>query len=201
MVDLVLIALIIMFALNGYRQGFLVGALSFVGFFGGALVGLQLAPLVVERMASPFARVLVRWRAVFGLALLGQTVAAWAGDATAPRHPQRAGGRRADDVGGIFVSVHRAAARGLDGRRAARVLVDAVSCPDRCATAPSCGAVDAVMPDQARVLYDGLRDTIAERRLPERVRRPDPDPRPVRCRPPIRPRRLAGGPARPRRPW
>ena len=44
-VDLVLIALIIMFAVNGYRQGFLVGALSFCGFFGGALVGLQLAPL------------------------------------------------------------------------------------------------------------------------------------------------------------
>ena len=54
-VDLILIALIIMFALNGYRQGFLVGALSFVGFFGGALVGLQLAPLIVEHLDSPLA--------------------------------------------------------------------------------------------------------------------------------------------------
>src|SRR4051795_12393896 len=58
-VDLILIVLIIMFAVNGYRQGFLVGALSFVGFFGGALVGLQLAPLVVGSMSDPWARIMV----------------------------------------------------------------------------------------------------------------------------------------------
>jgi hypothetical protein len=34
LVDLVLIVLIVMFAVNGYRQGFMIGALSFLGFFG-----------------------------------------------------------------------------------------------------------------------------------------------------------------------
>src|SRR4051812_37810776 len=66
-VDLILLGLIIMFGLNGYRQGFLVGALSFFGFFGGALVGLQLAPLVVERLDQAVTRVIVSLLAVFGL--------------------------------------------------------------------------------------------------------------------------------------
>jgi len=103
-VDLILIILIIMFAVNGYRQGFLVGALSFVGFFGGALVGLQLAPLVVEHVDSAFMRVAISLAAVFGLAVGGQALAAWAGTRlqnaiTTP------GGRKADNIGGIFVSV------------------------------------------------------------------------------------------------
>ena len=79
LVDLVLIVLIIVFAVNGYRQGFLVGALSFCGFFGGALVGLQVAPLIVQYLTGAFARVMVSLALVFGFALLGQSVAAWAG--------------------------------------------------------------------------------------------------------------------------
>ncbi|HEX6869701.1 MAG TPA: CvpA family protein, partial [Micromonosporaceae bacterium] len=78
LVDLILLALIVMFALNGYRQGFLVGALSFCGFFGGALIGLQLAPLIVELFSGELTRVLVSLLTVFGVAMIGQTIAAWA---------------------------------------------------------------------------------------------------------------------------
>ena len=41
-----------MFAVNGYRQGFVVGLLSFAGFFGGALLGLQLGPLLAEHSTT-----------------------------------------------------------------------------------------------------------------------------------------------------
>lgn len=159
MVDLVLIALIIMFGINGYRQGFLVGGLSFCGFFGGALVGLQLAPWIVDKLDGAFMRVVVSLSLVFGLALLGQTAAAWAGGRirraiTNPR------GRRIDDVGGVFVSI------------IALLLVSwMVAGPLAASSLPSLsrsvrnsaiiGAVDTVMPDQARVLYNRLRDTIA----------------------------------------
>jgi S1-C subfamily serine protease len=163
-VDLILIALIIMFALNGYRQGFLVGALSFFGFFGGALLGLQLAPLVVERMESPLARVVVSLAAVFGLALAGQTLAAWAG--TRLRHAITSpGGRRADDVGGIFVSV---LALLLVAWMVAGPLGSSSVPPVAASVKNSVilGAVDAVMPNQARVLYNGLRDTIANGDFP-----------------------------------
>jgi hypothetical protein len=99
-----LIALIIMFSVTGYRQGFLVGGFSFCGFFAGALVGLQVAPWIVEAMDSAFARVVVSLALVFGLALLGQAAAAWAGGrlrgAITNEH-----GRTIDDLGGIVVSV------------------------------------------------------------------------------------------------
>src|SRR5262245_18724114 len=93
-----------MFALNGYRQGFLIGALSFVGFFGGALVGLQLAPLIVSHLEGPLSRIVVSLLAVFGLALLRQSAAAWAG-AHLRRSITSERGRRVDDIGGIGVSV------------------------------------------------------------------------------------------------
>lgn len=163
-VDLILIALIIMFALNGYRQGFLVGALSFVGFFGGALAGLQLAPLVVARMESPLTRVVVSLIAVFGLALLGQSLAAWAGTRLRHAIPSE-GGRRIDDVGGIGVSII-----------ALLLVAWMVAGPLGSSSLPSVnravrnsiilGAVDSVMPDQARILYNGLRDTIADGDFP-----------------------------------
>jgi S1-C subfamily serine protease len=163
-VDLILIVLIIMFAVNGYRQGFVVGALSFVGFFGGALVGLQLAPLVVEHVDSPFMRVAISLAAVFGLAVGGQALAAWAGTRlqnaiTTP------GGRRADNVGGVFVSVI-----------ALLLVAWMVAGPLGSSTVPSVNrsirnsailqGINAVMPDQAQVFYNALRDTIADGAFP-----------------------------------
>jgi len=40
--DLILIVVVAAFAVSGYRQGFIVGVLSFFGFVGGALVGYGL---------------------------------------------------------------------------------------------------------------------------------------------------------------
>jgi S1-C subfamily serine protease len=164
-VDLILIALIVMFAVNGYRQGFLVGALSFAGFFGGALVGLQLAPLVVERMADPWARIVVSLLAVFGLALGGQAIAAWAG--TRLRYAVRTDqGRRADDVGGILVSVIAfLLVAWMVGGPLASTSIPAVAASVR--NSVILGAVDSVMPGQARVLYNGLRNTIANGDFPD----------------------------------
>jgi S1-C subfamily serine protease len=164
-VDLILIVLIIMFAVNGYRQGFLVGALSFVGFFGGALVGLQLAPLVVGSMSDPWARIMVSLVAVFGLALGGQALAAWAG--TRLRHAVRSDqGRRADDLGGVVVSVLALLlVSWMVAGPLASTSIPAVAASVR--NSAILGAVDSVMPSQARVLYNGLRNTIANGDFPD----------------------------------
>ena len=164
-VDLVLIALIILFAVNGYRQGFLVGALSFCGFFGGALVGLQVAPLIVQSLSGAFTRVLVSLALVFGLALLGQTAAAWAGGrlrgAISNEH-----GRRVDDVGGILVSV-----------LALLMVAWMVAVPLASSPLPALSravrnsailhGIDGVVPDAARILYNRLQDTIASGDFPK----------------------------------
>ncbi|HEY1178761.1 MAG TPA: CvpA family protein, partial [Phytomonospora sp.] len=57
LVDIVIVLLALMFAINGYRQGFVVGALSFLGFFGGALIGVNLAPYLIGYFDAPLTRV------------------------------------------------------------------------------------------------------------------------------------------------
>src|SRR5208283_1287058 len=55
-VDWLIIALLVVLALFGYHRGFIVGALSFAGFIGGAFLGTRLAPLLLARgSASPYA--------------------------------------------------------------------------------------------------------------------------------------------------
>jgi S1-C subfamily serine protease len=164
-IDLILIVLIIMFAVNGYRQGFLVGALSFVGFFGGALVGLQVAPLVVAQLTNPWARILVSLLAVFGLALGGQALAAWAG--TRLRHAVRSDhGRKVDDAGGIVVSVIALLlVSWMVAGPLALTSIPAVASSVR--NSVILGAVDSVMPSQARVFYNSLRNTIANGDFPD----------------------------------
>ena len=163
-VDLILIALIVMFALNGYGQGFAVGALSFVGFFGGALIGLQLASVVVSRIDAAAGRVFVCLAMVFGLALVGHTTAAWAG--TKLRYAiQSERGRRADAIGGIFVSVMAflLVAWMLAGPLASSSVPSVARAVRNSAIL---AVVDGVMPNQARILSSGLRDTIADGDFP-----------------------------------
>jgi len=164
-VDLILIALIIMFGINGYRQGFLVGALSFCGFFGGALVGLQVAPWVVSVMENAFARVLVSLSLVFGLALLGQAAAGWAGGRLRGAIKNEKG-QRVDDVGGVLVSV-----------LALLMVAWMVAAPLSASPLQSLSrsvrsslilqTVDKVVPDAARILYDRLQQTIASGDFPK----------------------------------
>jgi uncharacterized membrane protein required for colicin V production len=42
--DLILLVVVAAFAVSGYRQGFIVGILSFFGFVGGALLGAEFGP-------------------------------------------------------------------------------------------------------------------------------------------------------------
>ena len=57
-VDWIIVAFVTLLALFGYRQGFLVGALSLVGFALGAFLGSRIAPeLLAEGSRSPYAPV------------------------------------------------------------------------------------------------------------------------------------------------
>jgi S1-C subfamily serine protease len=46
LLDLALLVIAVAFAISGYRQGFIVGTLSFVGFVGGAVLGAQFGPAI-----------------------------------------------------------------------------------------------------------------------------------------------------------
>ena len=52
LLDLILLALVVLFAVSGYRQGFIVGSLSCVGFVGGVIVGMLVAPPIVKAVVG-----------------------------------------------------------------------------------------------------------------------------------------------------
>ena len=101
--DIVLLALCVLFGLAGFRQGFLSGVLSFVGVIGGGYVGTRVSPWVARHATSvstPVVGILV----VFLLASVGQVLASTAGVALRRRLTWRPA-RALDSVGGAVLSV------------------------------------------------------------------------------------------------
>lgn len=100
--DLILIALVGLSAYSGYRQGFVVGVLSFVGLLGGAVIGAQLSPFIARHFAGtlgPFVGIVI----VFTIASLGR-IGAGALGAILRRRLQWESALRVDAVGGAIVS-------------------------------------------------------------------------------------------------
>jgi S1-C subfamily serine protease len=188
--DVILVLLALTFAVNGYRQGFLVGVCSLLGLFGGAAIGLQVGPALANLFQAPLARVTVSLVTIFGVALAGQAVAGWIGSRMrgALRHSTL---RNIDDLGGAVVS-------------AIALLMVAWLVVTPLGSSPLPGlartvrtsavlhAVDRVMPDQVRTLSEALRDTIDTRGFPDvlgdlspTLVRQVPAPNPVLARSPV----------------
>lgn len=75
LLDWLLLAACVMFAISGYRQGFVVGVLSFAGFLGGGAVGMALAPHLVASLTPATTQAVVSIVIVFVAASLGQFLA------------------------------------------------------------------------------------------------------------------------------
>jgi S1-C subfamily serine protease len=157
-VDVVLVLLMIVFAVNGYRQGFFVGLLSFLGFFAGAAIGLQLGPWLAGFVHADVGRVFISLVTIFALAIAGQALAAWLGAKIRASIHNRTG-QVLDDLGGAAVSM------------IAVVLVAwLVAAPLGSSSIPGLArsvkhsailhGVNAVMPDQAKALSEALRRTV-----------------------------------------
>jgi S1-C subfamily serine protease len=105
LLDLILIALAAAFAVAGYRQGFIIGVLSFVGFLGGAAVGALFSPAIARALVGgPAKQALVAIIVVFLAAMLGQLLASLIGAAMRSRVTWRPVAL-VDAVGGAGVSV------------------------------------------------------------------------------------------------
>jgi S1-C subfamily serine protease len=104
LLDVILLALVVGFAFMGYRQGFIVGALSFVGFFGGGVLGTLLAPPIATGLVTGAAQqALLALVLVLLVATIGQLVAS-AGGAALRDRVVWGSGYSVDAVGGAFVS-------------------------------------------------------------------------------------------------
>jgi S1-C subfamily serine protease len=104
LLDLALLGLTAAFAVAGYRQGFIVGALSFAGFLGGAAIGAVFSPQIAQSLvSSPSQQALVAIVCVFFIAMLGQLLASLGGAALKSRVTWRSA-TLLDAAGGAAVS-------------------------------------------------------------------------------------------------
>jgi S1-C subfamily serine protease len=103
--DLILIVVVAAFAVSGYRQGFIVGVLSFFGFVGGALLGAEFGPSIARALAGgQTQQEVIAVVLLVSFAVIGQFIASSIGAAMR----STVTGRSAtvlDSVGGSVVSV------------------------------------------------------------------------------------------------
>ena len=166
MVDLVIVAFAVLFAVNGYRHGLITSAFSFFGFLAGAVVGAQLAGPVATAVTDDSAvRVIIALIIVFGLAGLGQFAVGLVGTRTRRLVTWRPA-RVVDSVLGTVVSV-------LTVLLAAWI----VATPLAASPFPTLASqvrqsnivqtVDGAVPDPVRALYQSLRESLDRQGLPD----------------------------------
>ncbi len=163
--DVVLLIAAVIFAVSGYRQGFVIGALSFAGFFGGALVGVQLAPLVAERFAADVTRLAVALAVVFMVAVLGQTVAVLVGGKIRDQLRTQSL-RTVDSVGGAVIS---AVAMLLVAWMVAAPLGNAPApwLASQVRRSAVIGTVNEIVPSPVRQLYRSFGDVVGNGDFPD----------------------------------
>jgi S1-C subfamily serine protease len=163
--DIVLVVICLGFALSGYRQGFVIGVLSFIGFIGGGAIGAKYAGALHARLHLGMDPALFGLLVVVASALVGQMVATLIG--TALRRELRWGPlRRLDSVAGALVGVFS-------------VLLVAWLLGTALANASSAGVsrqvrdssvlrdVDGLMPADARTWFGSFRRLLDQDGLPE----------------------------------
>jgi S1-C subfamily serine protease len=166
LLDLILIGVVTAFAVSGYRQGFIIGALSLAGFLGGAAFGLVIAPAIAEALVQgPAQRSLLAIVVVFVAAMIGQFAASTIGAAMRDLVTWRSA-TLLDAIGGAVVS-------------ALSVLVIAWLIGTSVANAPFrviagqvnnsavLRSVDRMMPEAARTWFSGFRRVVASGPFPQ----------------------------------
>jgi S1-C subfamily serine protease len=164
-VDGILILLMLVFAISGYRQGFVIGALSFGGFFSGVLIGLQVGPLIANQFADGTVRLVVSLVVIFALAVLGQTLAGWLGT-NLRRTMSNPALQRLDDAGGALVSLVAV----LLVAWLVAVPLGSTQFPGinkQVRSSAVLNGINSLMPEQAQALSSGLRESLNTNGFPD----------------------------------
>jgi V8-like Glu-specific endopeptidase len=162
--DLVLLLSAVSFAFSGYRQGFVAGVLAFVGFLGGGVVGLLVAPAMVSGLNPGLGQSLLAVAIVLFTATLGQVTLGWLGSMLRARLTWRPA-RMVDAGLGAGVSV-------VAMLVVAWFLASALrpgplpSLSHEIGDSRVIAGVDSVMPDRARTLFSSFRRVLDDSELP-----------------------------------
>ena len=166
LLDVLLLAAAVLFAISGYRQGFVVGVLSFVGFLGGGVLGATIAPSLLRTASlSDTTRTPVAVGIVFLCASLGQVVASIAGG-WLRKHLVWRPIRVVDAVAGSAVSVvSLLLVAWLVGTAVASSPFTGLAAQVR--RSQVLAVVDDVVPGGAKGLFDSFRSLVDDRAFPE----------------------------------
>ena len=184
LLDLILIVVCVAFAFSGYRQGFLIGVLSCLGFLGGGVLGAKYAPSLHSAFGFHGDSALFGLLTVFVAATLGQLLATAVGLALRRRitwHPARV----VDSAGGAVISVVSVLlVAWLVGTALAHSALTSVARQVRHSAVLS--HIDDIMPDTARTWFSSFRRLLDQNGFPQVfgaiapehiVKVPPPDPR------------------------
>jgi len=162
--DVVLVVVCIGFALSGYRQGFLIGVLSFLGFLGGGVLGAKYAPALHSAVGTGNSA-LFGLLVVFVAATLGQLAATAIGLALRRRITWRPA-RLVDSLGGAVVSVVSVLlVAWLVGTALAHSSLTSIGRQVRHSSVLS--HIDDLMPDSARTWFSSFRRLLDQNGFPQ----------------------------------
>ena len=164
-VDVLVVLLAIVAGISGWRHGMAVALLSFVGVLGGAILGVQLAPLLAANLEAKNTQVVVSVVVVVVLVALGETTGVYFG-----RHIRdRITGERTLTIDSALGSVLQAftvvLAAWLVALPLASANVPGLASEVRASTVLR--AVDSVMPAPARELPADLRQVLDSSGFPD----------------------------------
>lgn len=165
LLDGILLVACAVFGISGYRQGFLIGALSFAGFLGGGALGARLAPGIASRWFPGSNAAIVGLVVVFLAATLGQILTSTVGAVLRRRltwHPAQV----IDSTAGATVSVLSVLlVAWLLGTAVAHSSLQTLGRQAR--DSRVLAAIDEVMPDEARVWFSSFRRLLDNYSFPQ----------------------------------
>jgi S1-C subfamily serine protease len=164
LLDVVIVLAAVAYGVGGFRNGAVIGLFSMTGFFGGAIIGAQLAEPLGSRLADGRAQIPIAIVCVLFLAMLGQLLGVWAAGRVRV-HLVKDGGKAFDAGIGSALGV-------LSVLLVAwMVAVPLASSPYPSLSSAAVNSrivrgVDDVMPNDVRTLYSSLRSFLNQSGFP-----------------------------------
>jgi S1-C subfamily serine protease len=165
--DWLLIIFVVVYALSGYRQGFIVGASSTIGLLIGGGLGVLFVPRLFDRFSASLEVSIAAVITVLACAMLGQAVAAYYGR-TVRQQVTWQPARAVDAVGGAALS----AAAALVVAWALGVAVSGTQIPGVARvvqTSQVLATVDRVLPGDADQMLAALTEVVDQSVFPRYI--------------------------------
>ena len=164
-VDFILLGAVIVFALIGWRRGFVAGLFSFAGFFGAGLIASLILPRLLDGLGwSPVVRGIVMGLLILAASFAGQFVAGILGDRISDSLTWRPA-RALDHFGGAVLNVLVLAVvtwlvAGVAGYLPSSSVTREIS------DSTMVSGIQSLVPPETKTIFDGLQGVLQTTSVP-----------------------------------